>query len=80
VPVTFCRSFRRTSLPGLFSNPGYLTGSVEEMARQAIALLTAGRERRISMTRAARSLWEQRFTQAAFQTQVLAAIEEWARL
>jgi hypothetical protein len=50
------------------------------MARQAIALLTACRERRISMTRAARSLWEQKFTQEAFQTHLLAAIEEWARL
>jgi glycosyltransferase involved in cell wall biosynthesis len=78
VPVV---AFRCGGIPELVQDgvTAILTGSVEEMAREAIALLTAGRERRISIARAARSLWEQKFTQAAFQTHLLAVIEEWAR-
>jgi glycosyltransferase involved in cell wall biosynthesis len=58
---------------------GILTRSVEEMARESVALLSGDPERRQSMARAARAEWERRFTLPKFHEALLAVMEEWAR-
>jgi hypothetical protein len=58
---------------------GVLTRSVEEMARESVALLAGDPVRRISMARAARAEWQRRFTKEKFHEQLIGAIEEWAR-
>lgn len=57
---------------------GVLTRSVEEMAREAVALLNGAPERRAAMARAGRADWERRFTKEKFHGQLLAVMEEWA--
>jgi glycosyltransferase involved in cell wall biosynthesis len=57
---------------------GVLTRSAEEMAREAVALLRGGPERRISMARAARAEWQRQFTQERFHERLIAVMEEWA--
>jgi glycosyltransferase involved in cell wall biosynthesis len=58
---------------------GILTRSVEEMARESVALLSGDPERRLSMAQAARAEWERRFTLPRFHEALLAVTEEWAR-
>lgn len=58
---------------------GILTRSVEEMARESVALLAGDPERRISMARSARAEWQRRFSKEKFHEQLIGAIEEWAR-
>jgi len=78
VPVI---AFGTGGIPEVMENgaTGVLTRSVEEMAREAVALLTDGPERRISMARAARREWEQRFTLAKFHYALLRLIERHQR-
>ncbi len=57
---------------------GVLTRSVEEMAREAVALLSGDPERRLSMAHAARAQWEQRFTIPKFHEALLATMEDCA--
>jgi glycosyltransferase involved in cell wall biosynthesis len=54
---------------------GVLVRSVEEMVREAVALLS-DRGRRDSMARAARNAWERRFTKEKFQEQILEIMSE----
>lgn len=54
---------------------GILTNTVEEMARETIALLKSDPTHRIAMARAARTDWEQRFTKQNFHHQLLSALE-----
>jgi glycosyltransferase involved in cell wall biosynthesis len=57
---------------------GVLVRSVEEMAREAVALLRGGPERRAAMARAARAEWQRRFTRGKFHARLLGVMEEWA--
>lgn len=50
---------------------GVLARTADEMAREAIALLTGDPTRRISMARAARAEWQGRFTRESFHDRLL---------
>jgi glycosyltransferase involved in cell wall biosynthesis len=54
---------------------GVLVQSVEQMVREAVALLSE-RARRDAMARAARNAWERRFTKEKFQEQILGIMSE----
>jgi glycosyltransferase involved in cell wall biosynthesis len=58
---------------------GFLVRSAEEMARCAIDLLSGSRERLCSISQAARSAWETRFTPECFQLRLLGAMKAAAR-
>jgi glycosyltransferase involved in cell wall biosynthesis len=54
---------------------GLLAQNAEEMAQLAIVLLTGDPRRLISIVRAARAAWQQRFTQEHYHDQLLRTIE-----
>jgi glycosyltransferase involved in cell wall biosynthesis len=58
---------------------GLLAESAEEMAQLAVVLLTGDPRRMISIARAARTAWQQRFTQEYYHDQLLRTIESAAR-
>lgn len=58
---------------------GFLAGSVEEMARGAIELLSCDSARRNAITGAARESWQTRFTPECFEPRLLRAVEVAAR-
>jgi glycosyltransferase involved in cell wall biosynthesis len=54
---------------------GFLAGSVDEMARCAIELLSGDAARRAAITRAASESWQTRFTPECFEPRLLRAVE-----
>jgi glycosyltransferase involved in cell wall biosynthesis len=74
VPVI---AFRAGGIPEVVDNNvnGLLADSTEEMARQAIELLTGDRARLVAMSQAARDTWRRRFTLDGFHRQVLDLVE-----
>jgi len=57
---------------------GVLTTTVEEMARETVALLNSDPAHRIAMARAARADWEHRFRKQNFHHELLSALEAFA--
>jgi glycosyltransferase involved in cell wall biosynthesis len=70
VPVI---AFRSGGIPEVMDAgfDGCLVDNAEEMAREAIGLLTGPPERRISLSQAARLTWERRFTKERYHEQLL---------
>ena len=74
VPVV---AFRSGGIPEVlgYGNGGWLADSVEEMARLAVAFLTAGPEVRAAVSQAARDNWRRRFALDRWHEAVIRQLE-----